>query len=58
MMEEYLAAAKIDELYRAAEIGRVVSAIKAFDRGEAKLVERIDSSVYLRLRRAFQASRS
>jgi len=58
MMEEYLAVARIEELHREAEVARVVSAIKAFDRGEAKLVERIDSSVYIRLRRAFQASRS
>jgi hypothetical protein len=58
MMEEYVAWAKIEELHRAADVARVVSAMKAFDRGEAKLVERIDSSVYLRLRRAFQASRS
>lgn len=58
MMEEYLAAAKMDELLRSADAARVVSAIRAFDRGEAKLVERIDSSVYVRLRRAWQAGRS
>jgi hypothetical protein len=58
MMEEYLAAVRIEELHREAELARVVNAMKAFDRGEAKLVERIDSSVYLRLRRAFQTSRS
>ena len=58
MLEEYLAAVRIEDLHREADVARVVSAVKAFDRGEATLVERIDSSVYLRLRRAFQASRS
>ncbi len=58
MMEEYLAAARIEEMHRDADMARVVRAISAFDRGEVRLVERIDSSVYLRLRRSFQASRS